>query len=172
MVTKKITRCAIIVAINIVFSFILKFLPNIKPDTTFVIILAVYYTLSEATAVITTTVLIRMCLYGGGTFVPFQWLAWFTVAVLAFLLKKILSKNKILFTIYAGVSGYIFGFIVSLDTLMLYGVNTFLVYWLNGVLFDTFHLVGNFIFSGILLNTVLRAKEVVVIESNLKDRDI
>lgn len=170
MVTKKITRCAIIVAINIAFSYILKFFPNVKPDTTFVIILAVYYTLSEASVVITTTVLIRMCLYGGGTFVPFQWLAWFSVAIIAFSLKKILSKNKVLFAIFAGLSGYIFGFIVSLDTLLLYGFNYFLVYWLNGVLFDTFHLVGNIIFSSILLNTVLKAKEVVSIENNFKDR--
>ena len=158
---KKLTRCAIIVAINIISSYVLKFFPNVKPDTTFVIILAVYFSLFESILVLTTTVLLRACLYGFGTFVPFQWLAWFIIAIIAYLLKPILIKNKVLFVIYSGLAGYIFGFIVSLDTLILYGKNFFLTYYLNGVLFDTFHLFGNVVFSTILLNTVLKAKSVV-----------
>lgn len=158
MVTSKLTRCAMIVAINIVFSYALKFLPNVKPDTTFVIILTVFFSIGEAIIVITATVLLRICLYGGGTFVPFQWLAWTIIAIIAYCIRKPLSKNKIIFVIYAAISGYIFGFIVSLDTLLLFGSKFFFVYWLNGVLFDTFHLVGNIIFSSILLNTVMRVK--------------
>ena len=160
MVVNKLTRCAIIVSINIILSYVLKFLPNVKPDTTFVIILAVYFSMSEALAVVTTTVLIRACLYGAGTFIPFQWLAWIIIAIIAYIFKNILINNKIIFVIYAAISGFIFGFIVSLDVWILYGVNTFLVYWINGLLFDTFHLVGNIFFSSVLLNSVLKAKNI------------
>lgn len=156
----KITRCGVLVAINIISSYILKFLPNVKPDTTIVIILAVFFSLYESIAVFTATVLLRGFLYGVGTFMPFQWLAWFIIAIVARFLKKFLQKNKILFMIYSGLSGYVFGFIVSLDILILYGVNAFIPYYLNGILFDTFHFVGNMVFSLILLNTVLKAKQI------------
>lgn len=156
----KLTRCSVIVAINIISSYVLKFLPNVKPDTTFVIILAVYFSLAEAITVFTATVVLRGFLYGMGTFMPFQWLAWFVIALIAWALKRILKKNQVIFMIYAGIAGYIYGFIVSLDVLILYGTKAFIVYYLNGVLFDTYHFVGNIIFSGILLNTVLKAKKV------------
>ena len=152
----KIARCGVLVAINIISSYILKFLPNVKPDTTIVIILAVFFSLYESIAVFTATVLLRGFLYGVGTFMPFQWLAWFIIALVA----RFLKKYKILFMIYSGLSGYVFGFIVSLDILILYGVNAFIPYYLNGILFDTFHFVGNMVFSLILLNTVLKAKQI------------
>ena len=155
---KKITRCAIIVAIDIVCSYVLKFFPNVKPDTTMIIILAVYYTLGEAILVSIVTVLLRGFLFGIGTFLPFQLLAWVLIACIARLLRNELKNSKFLFILYAAISGYVFGFIVSLDTLFLYGFKFFIVYYTNGLLFDTFHLVGNVIFSSILLNTVLTAK--------------
>ena len=89
----KITRCGVLVAINIISSYILKFLPNVKPDTTIVIILAVFFSLYESIAVFTATVLLRGFLYGVGTFMPFQWLAWFIIALVARFLKKFLQKN-------------------------------------------------------------------------------
>lgn len=157
----RLTRCAIIVTINLISSYIFKFLPNVKPDTTFVIILAIYFSLKESIAVFTATVILRGFLYGVGTFMPFQWFAWFIIAIVAYAFRGILKRNKILFMLYAGLSGYIFGLIVSLDVLILYGVRAFTLYYLNGLLFDTFHFIGNCVFSIILLNIVLKANEFV-----------
>ena len=42
--------------------------------------------------------------------------------------------------------GYVFGIVVSLEQLMLGGPSLYIVYYMAGLLFDTFHAVGNFCF--------------------------
>ena len=59
--------------------------------------------------------------------------------------KKLNKKPNILvMAIFAFIMGYVFGFIVSLDKFVIGGPSLFIVYYLAGLLFDTFHAVGNF----------------------------
>ena len=48
--------------------------------------------------------------------------------------------------VFSLVMGYVFGLIVSLEQLVIGGFPLFIVYYGAGLLFDTFHAVGNFFF--------------------------
>ena len=62
-------------------------------------------------------------------------------------LKKIGKEPKLFpMAIFSFFMGYVFGIVVSLDQLMLGGPSLFIVYYTAGLLFDTFHAVGNFCF--------------------------
>ena len=56
------------------------------------------------------------------------------------------KPNILVMAIFAFIMGYVFGFIVSLDKFVIGGPSLFIVYYLAGLLFDTFHAVGNFLF--------------------------
>lgn len=62
-------------------------------------------------------------------------------------LKKIHKEPKLFpMAIFSFFMGYIFGIVVSLEQLMLGGPSLYIVYYMAGLLFDTFHAVGNFCF--------------------------
>ena len=48
--------------------------------------------------------------------------------------------------LYAFLMGYVFGFVVPLEQLIIGGPVWFGIYYAQGLLFDTFHAVGNFVF--------------------------
>lgn len=147
---KKITLAAVLIALNIASRAILQFLPNIKPVTAILILTSIFMGLTLATLVNIGTVLISGLLFGMGTFIPFQFLAWELIIIVSYLFKNVLKNNKLLFVAFATISGFVFGFVVSLDMLILYGLGTFIPYYLNGLLFDLFHAIGNAAFSLIL----------------------
>ena len=61
--------------------------------------------------------------------------------------KKIKTDPSLLvMSIFAFFMGYVFGFIVSLEQLMIGGPGLFFAYYTTGILFDTFHAVGNLCF--------------------------
>lgn len=153
MVNKNIKRIVIastIIAINIASRAILQFLPNVKPVTALIILSTMYMGIGVGSFVVVGTVLLSGLLFGFGTFMPFQFLAWEIIAIFAYAFTDILKKNKIVFVVYALISGFFFGIVVSLDMLILYNIETYIIYYTNGLLFDVFHAVGNAIFSGVL----------------------
>lgn len=147
---KKISLAAVLIALNLASRAMLQFLPNIKPVTAILILTSIFMGITLATLVNIGTVLISGVLFGMGTFIPFQFIAWELIIIVSYLFKNVLKKNKVIFVIYAIISGLVFGFIVSLDMLIIYGIGTFIPYYLNGLIFDLCHALGNAAFSFIL----------------------
>lgn len=147
---KKISLAAVLIALNIASRAIFQFLPNIKPVTAILILTSIFMGITLASLVNIGTVLISGVLFGMGTFIPFQFVAWEIIIIFSYIFRNILKRNQVVFTIFSCISGFVFGFIVSLDMLLLYGIGTFIPYYLNGLLFDLFHAVGNVAFSFIL----------------------
>ena len=88
---------------------------------------------------------------GMGTWTFFQILAWVTICLLTDIFVGLWRVRKkepplIVMAVFAFLMGYVFGIIVSLEQLMLGGFSLYIVYYLAGLLFDTFHAVGNFVF--------------------------
>lgn len=86
-----------------------------------------------------------------GTWTFFQILAWIVICLLTQCLidlYRIFNRKPhiIVMAIFAFFMGYVFGFVVSLDKLMIGGPSLFIVYYSFGILFDTFHAVGNLFF--------------------------
>lgn len=149
--TQEIALIGILSAVNIASRIFLQALPNFKPVTSIIIISVIVFGLLFAVKLSIVTTIVSNLFLGMGIWTFFQILAWITICLLTQILIDFLAKfnrklNLISMAIFAFLMGYVFGFIVSLDKLMIGGPVFFWTYYLSGLMFDTFHAVGNFVF--------------------------
>ncbi len=138
---------ALLSAVCIVSRIALQFLPNIKPVTTVIILLAVYMGIAASVEAAVVITLVSDMLLGLGTWTPFQILAWTVIAVLSGVLAGSLRKLPlVLLSLYAAFCGFLFGFVVSWERLLFVNFQGFIVYYLAGLSFDLLHAAGNFAF--------------------------
>ena len=148
---KEISLIGILAAVNIASRIYLQALPNIKPVTSIIIISVMLFGLGFGVKLSIVTTVVSNLFLGMGTWTFFQILAWVVIClitqVLLDFLKKIHKEPKLFpMAIFSFFMGYIFGIVVSLEQLMLGGPSLYIVYYMGGLLFDTFHAVGNFCF--------------------------
>lgn len=145
-ITNRITLIGVLTAVNVTSRFWLQFLPNVKPVTSIIILVTITFGLRFGIELSATTVLVSGIMLGFGAYLPFQLLAWCMIAVFTYLLDRFLPFGKLfVFTIWAFLCGYIYGFFVSMDKLFI-SLTYFWVYYANGFLFDTLHAFGNLVF--------------------------
>ena len=148
---KEISLIGILAAVNIASRIYLQALPNIKPVTSIIIISVMLFGLGFGVKLSIVTTVVSNLFLGMGTWTFFQILAWVVIClitqVLLDFLKKIHKEPKLFpMAIFSFFMGYVFGIVVSLEQLMLGGPSLYIVYYMAGLLFDTFHAVGNFCF--------------------------
>lgn len=146
---REISLIGILAAVNIASRIYLQALPNIKPVTSIIIISVMLFGLGFGVKLSIVTTIVSNLFLGMGTWTFFQILAWVVICLITQLLldflKKINKQPKLLpMAIFAFFMGYVFGIVVSFEKLMLGGPSLFIVYYISGLLFDTFHAVGNF----------------------------
>ena len=93
-----------------------------------------------------------------------------------YFLKKIHKEPKLFpMAIFSFLMGYVFGIVVSLEQLMLGGPSLYIVYYKAGLLFDTFHAVGNFCFylicAPILMKVLKMRNSIILLNSCEKLKD-
>ncbi|MDL2234358.1 hypothetical protein LJC63_12395 [Ruminococcaceae bacterium OttesenSCG-928-L11] len=144
--TNRIALIGVLTALNTASRVFLQFLPNVKPVTSILIVSTIAFGLSFGLELAVTTVLVSSVLLGFGPWVPLQLLAWAVIVLMTWLINRFVPHHRLLLTtLWAFVSGYLYGFLVSLDKLM-FGHVYFFTYYLAGLSFDTLHAVGNAIF--------------------------
>lgn len=149
--TQEIALIGLLSAVNIASRIFLQALPNFKPVTSIIIISVLVFGLLFAIKLSVVTTIVSNLFLGMGIWTFFQILAWVTICLITQILMDVFAKfnkktNLIFMAIFAFLMGYVFGFIVSLDKLMIGGPIFFWTYYLSGLMFDTFHAVGNFVF--------------------------
>ena len=91
---------------------------------------------------------------GMGPWTLMQIMSFAAVILLTGLLKVLYQfgniKIRFAFAIWALIVGFLYGFVISYLNFHLYGLNNFLVYYINGLPFDLLHGLGNFGFFLIL----------------------
>lgn len=151
MKTKKIAVIGLLSALNIASRIILKALPNIKPIAPIIFITSMILGPSYGIPIAVVTVLVSSLFLGFGIYVPFQIIGFCIVAGVGAIVGKLFKKpNIILTSILCGFLGFVYGFIVSLDKLLMAGPYAFLVYYIQGLPFDFLHAMGNVIFYIVL----------------------
>lgn len=148
---KEIALIGLLSAFNIASRIGLQALPNVKPVTSIIILSVILFGLSFAFKVTVVTTVVSNIFLGMGIWTFFQILAWFVVCILTEILVDLfhIRENKphyVLMACFSFVMGYVFGFVVSLDQFVIGGLGLFIPYYVGGLLFDTFHAVGNFFF--------------------------
>lgn len=149
--TQEIALIGLLSAVNIASRLFLQGLPNFKPVTSIIILSVIVFGLAFAMKLTVVTTLVSNIFLGMGIWTFFQILAWIVICLLTQFIVEFYYKinkqpNLIVMAIFACLMGYVFGFIVSLDKLIIGGPIFFWTYYASGLLFDTFHAVGNFIF--------------------------
>ena len=141
-----IALVGILSAVNVASRIVLQFLPNIKPVTSIIIITTIFFGLYIALQVVVTTTLLSALLLGIGPYVIFQIAAWALIVLITFAINRHVKQRKVIpYTLWSGLCGFIFGFIVSWEKL-LYGWTFFLTYYIAGIPFDALHAIGNIVF--------------------------
>ena len=148
---QEISLIGILAAVNIASRIALQALPNFKPVTSIIIISVMIFGLAFGIKLTIVTTVVSNVFLGMGTWTFFQIFAWIIICLLTEIIVDFYKKIKtdpslLVMSIFAFFMGYVFGFIVSLEQLMIGGPGLFFAYYTTGILFDTFHAVGNFCF--------------------------
>lgn len=165
---QEISLIGILSALNIASRLYLQSLPNVKPVTSLIIISVFLFGLAFAAKLTIVTTLVSGIFLGLGLHIFFQILAWLVICLLTDLIAGIYRPKEkmppiLLMAIFAALMGYVFGFVVSLEKLMIGGPTMFWTYYLSGLSFDTLHAIGNFVFylicSPIMIKTFIRGSK-------------
>jgi len=134
--------------------FSLPVLPNIQPMTALLIVIALNIGIIDGLLVSVLSMLLTNLILGMGPWTVLQIISFAVIILLTGLFKYFYTfgtlRNRLLFSMWALLAGFIYGFIVSFLSFYLYGMSNFLVYYLNGLPFDMLHAIGNFGFFFIL----------------------
>lgn len=119
----------------------LSFLPNIELVSFFIII----YTLtlrSKALIPIYVFVFLEGFIYGFGIW----WINYLYVWTVLFLLVMLFSRvsSAIFWSIVNAGFGLFFGMLCAIPYLFIGGINMAIAYWIEGIVFDIAHCIGNF----------------------------
>lgn len=143
----EITFVGVMSALCIASRVMLQFLPNIKPVTSIIIIMSILFGTRVGVEVAVVTTVLSGFLLGLGPWIPFQILAWGSIAFIAGVLGHFtISRNVFIMSWLSAISGFLFGVVVSLQMLVTAGIYGYITYWLAGLTFDLLHAAGNLAF--------------------------
>jgi energy-coupling factor transport system substrate-specific component len=122
-------------------------IPNVQPVTFLIIMVGIYFGISYSIAFAAIVTMSSNVMLEHGLWSNYQILAWAFIGVLAALLRTQFIQNEKLniarLAIFAGFSGFLFDWIVSLSILHTVDTSFFLIYLLNGLPFDLLHAAVN-----------------------------
>ena len=123
--------------------------PNVQPVTFLIIMIGIYFGISYSIAFAAIVTMSSNVMLEHGLWSNYQIFAWALIGVLAALFRtQFIQDEKLNITrlaIFAGFSGFLFDWIVSLSILHSVDTSFFLIYLLNGLPFDLLHAAGNIV---------------------------
>ena len=156
--TQKIAFIAMMSAFCVISRLGMLALPNVQPITVVVIWMTLELGWGYGASISILSILISNLLISMGPWTLYQMESFALVCVCALLLRPLWRKRKqfprlawILFPIFAGLMGYLYGFIISLFWVFSMPGLNFWIYYANGILFDTYHALGNIAFWILLI---------------------
>lgn len=170
MDTKKLTRLASLCAICVITRIYLKLIPNVQILSDIILILAVNGKLDESLIVNATTMVITSFFLGFGYWVIFQVLDFGILGISNYMIfnKINIKKTKMNKVIALGLSGFIYGFLITLMQVFLVSGNKFTFFGLyaGSIPFDINHMVGNIV---IYIFLIFRLEKYITGEKHFKN---
>ena len=158
--TRDLVTIALLATVNVSSRLALQFLPNIKPVTTIIIVVSLVMGAFYGVILSVVTVLLSGVLMGFGTFIPFQIMAWSIISLIAGCLHYKYQRIPCVYmAILSALGGFLYGFFVSLDKLLIGGPYAFIAYYISGLSFDALHASGNFLFYVIFAPILIKLME-------------
>lgn len=170
MDTKKLTRLAGLCAICVITRIYLKLIPNVQILSDIILILAINGKLDESLIVNATTMIITSFFLGFGYWVIFQVLDFGILGISNYMIfnKIRVKKTKMNKAIALGLSGFIYGFLITLMQVFLVDGNKFTFFGLyaGSIPFDINHMVGNIV---IYIFLIFRLEKYIMGEKHFKN---
>ncbi|PEX93253.1 ECF transporter S component [Bacillus cereus] len=154
---KSIALVAVLTALSVTGRIVFAFIPNVQPTTTLLILVTLLmgkrYGILHAMLVMVTSNLIL----GIGIWTIPQIIAYsIIVLITGLIIRPMFSKiPHFIMGLYAGLTGFLYGFIISLCQVPIYGSKYFFAYYMAGLPFDFNHAIGNFGFYMVLAPILL-----------------
>ncbi len=151
MSTKRIALLGLLTAFSHVGRLMFAPIANVQPVSAILILLTLHLGVVDALIVATLSMLISNITLGMGVWTIGQIGSYAVVILLTALVKQVQDYlPEIILALYAGFTGYVYGFLISVFSAWVYQLPSFWVYYIQGIPFDTMHAVGNFFFYLIL----------------------
>lgn len=153
---QRIALLGLLTALCYVSRVIFQFLPNVQPVTVILIILVLKMTVVDSWIVAILSILISNIQLGMGVWTIAQIVSFsILVGTTGLLIKPFINQIPfVVMVLFAGLTGYLYGFIISAVQAPFFGIQNFWAYYLAGLPFDTMHALGNAVFY-VLLAPVL-----------------
>lgn len=155
MDTKKLTRIASLCAICVITRINFSLIPNVQILSDIILILAIDGKLDESLIVNAITMTVTSFYLGFGYWVLFQILDFGILAIINyFLFNKVnLVKNNISKASALGISGFLYGLIITLMQVFLVSGNkfSFMALYAGSIPFDINHMIGNVVIYLLLI---------------------
>ena len=169
MDTKKLTRLAGLCAICVLTRIHFTLIPNVQILSDIILILAINGKLDESLIVNAITMTITSFYLGFGYWVLFQIIDFGILAIFNYFLfnKANLVKNDMSKALCLGISGFIYGFLITLMQVFLIDGNkfSFMALYVGSIPFDINHMLGN---VAIYLILIRRLEKYITGEQSFK----
>lgn len=158
---RKITLVALLSTLAYVGRLLFAWIPNVQPVTVILLIITLEMGLIEGILTASLSMILSNIFLGMGPWTLYQITSCAIVILVFSCLKplwrrtwKHLLLKLAFFTMMAGLTGYLYGFVISIFSVYFYHIPKFWIYYLQGLPFDTLHAFGNIGFW-ILLSPLL-----------------
>ncbi len=150
--TKEITMIALLTAFCVVGRMLTTWIPNVQPITATLILVALYMGGIQAMVIGALSILITNFYLGMGIWTIAQILSFWAIILVVVLLKRTISIKTSFFMqlVVSGLSGFFYGFLISVMLAPFFGVQNFWAYYITGMSFDMMHAFGTVFFYAIL----------------------
>ncbi|MDU1349567.1 hypothetical protein [uncultured Clostridium sp.] len=142
--TRELIIIVLLSTIITVSKMFLSFLPNIELVSMFFIIYTLVFK-KKAIIIALLFVLVEGLIYGIGLWWFSYAFVWPILVILTLLFMKINKENFMLWSIFSGAFGLIFGALFAIPYIVLNDVSFAFAYWVKGIPYDLIHMVGNYL---------------------------
>lgn len=154
---RRLALLALLAAFACVGRLLLSAIPNVQPVTVILLIITLELGIVDGIIVATLSIILSNVLLGMGIWTLYQILS-FSIVIILFWFTKPLWQHwqkapwlkRIVFSLLAGLMGYVYGFVVSLFSVQFYRVPNFWLYYFQGLSYDSLHALGNIFFWWLL----------------------
>ncbi|GAX47227.1 ECF transporter S component [Pseudolactococcus reticulitermitis] len=149
MMTKRLTRLAILTALACVLRLVFGAFPNVKPIAALFFVLILAYGLADAIIVSSLTMVVTGFLMGFSVIILGQMISYALILSLGALVFKWIKPIFLRTLVIFGLT-MLYGVLISIFSARLFG-SPILPFWLSGLTFDLAHAVSTALFFPILV---------------------
>lgn len=143
---RRIALLSILIALCYVGRIAFQFVPNVQPMTTILLIIVLNLGLADGIIVTTASLLLSNIVLGFGPWTLSQLISYVVImGFTSFVMRPLYRRKnkKYFFAGYAFLTGILYGFIISILTMKMFGMASFWPYYLLGLPYDLLHGFGN-----------------------------